>query len=288
MAANLTGAPLGIIAGRGKLPIELARVATGNGRQVLILAIIGQANKSIVSGYPHKWLRAGEAGRAITLLRTANITEIVFAGGVTRASIWSLRPDRRTARFAAKVGMRALGDDSLLSAIIKEFEGEGFKVVGADTIWEDARMTNGPLGKVEPDEQAWHDIHRGVRVASALGTADVGQSVVVQQGIVLAVEAIEGTDAMIARAGSLVREGEAGVLVKLCKPGQNLRVDLPTIGLETVHMAHKAGLKGIAIEAGNALLLDRAKVIETADAFGLFIVGVTPKTIASALPDDGQ
>ncbi len=265
---------LGIIAGRGQLPAELARAANGLGRDVFILALRGQADSCVVSSFPHNWVRMGDGSKVLGLLRQASVRELIFAGGVTRPSLLSLRPDTRAARFLAKASLRALGDDSLLTAIIREFEAEGFRVIGADSIWGEARMPAGRLGKHTPAEADWLDIRRGAEVAVALGKADVGQGAVVQQGIVLAVEAAEGTDAMLSRAASLKREGGGGVLVKVAKPQQDKRVDLPTIGLDTVLSAANANLKGIAVEAGSALLLDRAKVIAAADECGLFVYGI--------------
>jgi DUF1009 family protein len=186
----------------------------------------------------------------------------------------SLRPDWRAAKFLARVGYRALGDDGLLKAIIREFEGEGFRVVGADAILSSAVAPVGPLGRHAPDAQAEDDIALGFRIVRALGALDIGQAAVVQQGLVLGVEAIEGTDALIARCAGLRREGAGGVLVKAPKPGQERRADLPTIGPRTVEAAAAAGLRGIAIEAGASLVIDRAALVAAADRTGLFVVGV--------------
>jgi len=162
----------------------------------------------------------------------------------------------------------------LLSAIIKEFELEGFRVVGAHDILGSLLAPEGALGAIAPDAQGRADIERGLEVARALGGVDVGQAVVVQQGIVLALEAAEGTDALIERAGRLRGDGPGGVLVKAAKPGQERRADLPTVGVSTVDACARAGLRGLAIEAGMALVIDRAAVSAAADAAGLFVVGI--------------
>ena len=282
MTASGQASTLGIVAGRGNLPAEIARAAASNGRNVLILALKGQADNDVVSAFPHEWVRLGDGSKVLKILRGNGIRDLVFAGGVTRPSLWAIRPDARAATFLAKAGFRALGDDSLLSAILREFESEGFRVVGADDIWREALMPAGTLTRTRPDDGHWRDIARGAAVANALGAADVGQGVVVQQGIVLAVEAIEGTDAMLARAGSLRRDGPGGVLVKLAKPGQDMRVDLPTVGLETVKGAIGAGLCGIAVEAGAALLLDRQLMLAAADDAGLFVTGIGPSGLPAA------
>jgi UDP-2,3-diacylglucosamine hydrolase len=225
---------------------------------------------------PHAWVRLGAAGEALRLLREHHVEEIVFAGGVKRPSLLSLRPDWRAAKFFARVGYRALGDDGLLTAVIREFEGEGFRVIGADELLGSALATVGPIGRHVPDAQAEDDIALGFRVVRALGALDIGQAAVVQQGLVLGVEAIEGTDALIARCAGLRREGPGGVLVKAPKPGQERRADLPTIGRRTVEAAAAAGLRGIAVEAGASFVLDRVATAAAANRAGLFVVGIAP------------
>ncbi len=164
----------------------------------------------------------------------------------------------------------------MLAAVIAEIEGEGFRVVGVDSILAGDLAPSGVFGRVVPDEQAHADIAHGLVVARALGAVDVGQSVVIQQGLVLGVEAIEGTDALLARCRQLGRAGPGGVLVKIAKPNQERRADLPTIGVRTVTAAHAAGLRGIAVEAGSTIIVDRAGVVAAADAAALFIIGVAP------------
>ena len=167
-----------------------------------------------------------------------------------------------------------IGDDGLLSAIVEELEKEGFRVLGADQLLEAEPVPEGPLGKICPDAQSEADIAHGLLVVRAIGALDIGQAVVVQQGLVLGVEAIEGTDELVRRCGALRREGPGGVLIKVEKPGQERRTDRPTIGPRTVMMAAEAGLSGIAIEADATIVLDREEVIRGADRAGLFVVGV--------------
>jgi hypothetical protein len=203
----------------------------------------------------------------------------VLIGAVRRPSFFDMRPDAEGARLLARAGRAAfLGDDGLLAAVIKVLGEEGFRVIGAHEILNEAVAPVGVLGAAAPDAQAMADIDRGVTVARALGAADVGQGCVVQQGLVLAVEAIEGTDAMLARCATLARPGPGGVLVKLVKPGQERRVDLPTVGLDTIHAAAAAGLRGIAFAAGATLLADRAAAVDAADKAGLFLLGLDPST----------
>ncbi len=267
---------LGIIAGGGAVPGQLIQAARSQGRDCFVLAIKNSADPALLDGVDHVWLRLGQAGRAFELLHEKNVGEVVMAGPVRRPTLAEMRPDWRTARFFARLGLKALGDDGLLSAVIGEFESEGFKVVGAHEVLGDLLALLGVWGSVQPDSQADSDIRHGVAVAQGLGALDVGQSVVVQQGIVLGVEAIEGTDALLDRVSGLRRAGPGGVLVKLCKPGQDKRVDLPTVGVDTVKKAQAAGLRGIAVEAGAAIVVDLDGTIREADRAGMFITGISP------------
>lgn len=268
--------PLGIIAGSGGLPARLIESCHAAGRAVFVLALEGEADRDTVAGVPHAWCRIGGAASGLDVLRAHGVGELVLAGGVRRPSLAALRPDWRAARFLARAGYRALGDDGLLSAIVKELEREGFRVVGADQLLREADLPEGPLGRVRPDSEALADIARGMRVARALGALDIGQAVVVQQGLVLGVEAIEGTDALLRRCAALRRDGPGGVLVKAEKPGQERRADRPTIGPQTVTLAAASGLRGIAAQAGATLVVDRGEIVRRADAAGLFVVGVRP------------
>jgi DUF1009 family protein len=266
-------AKLGILAGRGTLPAKVIERCRQTGREVFVVAFEGETDPLTVAGIPHFWTRLGAAAAIIDALRVQGVETLVLAGGIRRPSLGSLRPDIRGARFLAKVGLRVLGDDSLLSAVVKELEAEGFGLIGVDAVLTDAVAVIGSYGTCRPDEQAERDIARGLEVAHGLGRLDVGQAVIVQQGIVLGVEAIEGTDALIDRCAALRRDGPGGVLVKAKKPGQEARVDLPTIGPHTVERAAAAGLVGIAVEAGSSLVIDRETLITVADRLGLFVIG---------------
>lgn len=262
---------LGILAGGGALPRRIIEASRAQGRDIFVIAVEGQADPETVDGVAHAWVRLGAAATADRICREQGIRDIVLAGRIRRPSWSELWPDARALRFLAKVGRRALGDDGLLRAIVHEIEAEGYRILGAETILGDALVQPGPLGRNRPDAQAHADIARGVSVLSALAAVDVGQAVVVQQGMVLGVEAIEGTDALIERCGPLRRDGPGGVLVKILKRGQETRVDRPTIGPETVERAGAAGLCGIALEANGVILLDRAEAVRRADAMGLFL-----------------
>jgi UDP-2,3-diacylglucosamine hydrolase len=265
---------LGIVAGGGGLPRRLVEACRQSGRDVFVLALEGAAETETVANVAHAWCPIGAAARGLRVLRENDIKELVLAGGVRRPSLASLRPDWRAAKFFARVGYRALGDDGLLSAVVAELEREGFRVIGPDQVLQSGLASEGTFGRIRPDTQATADIAHGERVARALGGLDIGQAVVVQQGLVLGVEAIEGTDELIRRCAGLRREGPGGVLVKVEKPGQERRADQPTVGPQTVALAAEAGLRGIAIEAGTTIVVDRDEVVAAADRSGLFVVGI--------------
>ena len=258
---------LGILAGAGDMPARLIKACRDTGRDFFVLAFDGQTNPECIADAPHAWVRLGAAGRGIELLRAAGAQELVMAGSIRRPSLTALRPDSWAAKLIAKAGVRAFGDDGLLSMIVKELEEtEGFRVVGPQSILPDILATEGTYGSIQPDPVARGDIDRGIVVAKTIGALDIGQAAVIQEGMVLAVEAAEGTDSMLARCRDLRRDGPSGVLVKVRKPGQEYRADLPTIGVSTVDNVARAGLAGIAVEAGGALIIDRAAVVAAADS----------------------
>ncbi len=270
-----SAATLGILAGGGVLPRRVAEAAIAAGRPVFLVAFEGQAEPEMVSGFPHVWVRLGAAGRTISELKKAGVVDLVMAGPVRRPTIAELGLDWRGMQLFARIGTRAaLGDDGLLSAVAQELEQEGFHLLGAHQVLSGGTAQAGVLGRHAPDADAARDIDWGVHVARALGGLDIGQAVVVQQGIVLGVEAIEGTDALLSRVAGLRRAGPAGVLVKISKPQQDRRVDLPTIGPKTIVLAAAAGLRGVAIEASGTILLDRGAIVSAADESGLFLVAL--------------
>jgi UDP-2,3-diacylglucosamine hydrolase len=272
---------LGILAGGGPLPGRVASAARAAGRSVFLIGLEGFADPAVLAPWPHEIVRILAAGRIIAALREHGCQDLVLVGPVRRPSLLDLRPDAEGARILARIGRAAFaGDDGLLAAVIRVFAEEGFRVLGVHEILDEALGPVGLLSRTAPDAVAMADIRRGVAVARALGAVDVGQGCVVQQGIVLAVEAAEGTDAMLARCGSLARPGRGGVLVKLVKPGQDRRTDLPTIGAETLRGAGEAGLRGVAFEAGGAILAGRDAAIAAADETGLFLLGLGPDDLS--------
>lgn len=273
---------LGILAGGGPLPGQVARAASRSGQPVFVVAFQDFADADVIGAFPHEVIRLAAAGQILEALRRHDCHELVLIGPVRRPSLRDLRPDAEGARILARVG-RALfgGDDGLLGALVRVLGEEGFVVRGAHEFLAEAMAGTGALGRIVPDGLALSDIERGVAVVRALGSLDVGQGCVVQDGLVLAVEALEGTDRMLERAASLRQPGPGGVLVKLVKPGQERRADLPTIGPRTLENAAAAGLRGIAVEAGGTLLTDRDGCVATADGAGLFLVGIDIENGAS-------
>jgi DUF1009 family protein len=220
------------------------------------------------------WARMGEAGKILKRLRQEGVTELIFAGGVRRPSLRELRPDRYAARFFFRVGRKALGDDGLLRSVTKTLEEEGFTVIGPEQLIADVLAPPGIFGKRAPSTEERGDIDHGLKILRAIGSLDIGQAISVQGGIVLGVEAAEGTDKLIERTAALKRAGGKPVLVKVCKPGQDRRFDLPTIGAATLKNLSAAGFAGIAIEAGKTILLDAPLLPGLADELGLFLVGL--------------
>ena len=260
--------PLGVVAGGGTLPLRVVQAASAMGRPVHVVVLEGHGDPAAYVGQSHVTLRWGLAAQMLSWLRQNGVREVVLAGKVARPSLLSLRPDAASMKLIGRIGRAAFnGDDSILRAVMTVLAEEGFEVVGAQ-----AALLAGPM----PDDIARADIARGLAVCHAIGAVDVGQSVVVQQGLVLGVEAIEGTDALILRAGGLKREGPAPILVKAPKPAQSTLADLPTIGPKTVDSALAAGLRGLAFQAGGTILLERETTIAAAEAAGIFLLAFDP------------
>ncbi len=271
--------PLGIIAGGGLLPCVIAEAAAGRGIELHIVGIRGEAREEI-ERFPHTWIKWGEVGKLFAALDGNGCRDLVIIGGVTRPDLANVKFDLGAVRnlpFLVSLGMG--GDDNVLSRIVRFLESKGYRVHGADDVAPELLAGEGRLGDRAPSAEDRVDIQIGFRVVSALGRLDVGQAAVVANGHVLAVEAAEGTDAMLNRCAELRQLGRAprgartGVLVKAPKPGQEQRVDLPAIGPETVSNAAAAGLAGIAVAARHVLMAERAATIETANRLGLFLVG---------------
>jgi DUF1009 family protein len=271
---------LGLIAGGGGLPVEIAEHCERSGRPLFVIRLKGFAGDGLAP-YAGAEVGLAELGKCIRLLRQAGCEAVCLAGQVARPDFTTLVPDLRGLKALPGAVLAAgKGDDALLRFLVGEFEKEGFAVEGAHEVMEDLSLPAGLLGARGPSEQDRADADRALDVAREIGRLDVGQAAVVCRGLVLALEAQEGTAAMLQRVGDLPEAirgqpaAPAGVLAKAPKPIQETRVDMPTIGLATVQAAARAGLAGIVGEAGRLLVLDREAVIAAADELGLFILGV--------------
>ena len=260
---------VGLIAGNGRFPLIFARTARSEGVQVVAVAHEGETRPELSEAVDAiTWIKVGQLGRIISAFRQAGIERAVMAGGIRKAALFEhFAPDERGQQFLARLDR--LGDDTLLRGVAAELEGEGIQVVESTLFLSSLMAPAGPLTERVPDDAQWSDIRHGVEVAKAIGRWDIGQSVVIKSGIVLAVEAIEGTDATIERGG---RAG--AVVVKVSKPQQDLRFDVPAIGPETVRVCTRTGVAVLAVEARTTLLLDKDDLLREAQEATLSIVGV--------------
>ena len=268
-----------VIAGGGILPRKIADNFDSSGNRIFFLAFRNVTDPEVVAGRHHEWLELGEVQKAIDAMHRNNVDKVVMAGPIQRPALSSLALDTRALKMLAKGGLKVFGDDGLLSLVAKEIEKEGIKVIGIEQILSGVLTKEGLLAGPAPTKISWDDIKRGLQVLNSLGPCDVGQSIAVQEGIVLAIEAIEGTDQMIERAGSLQRNVSGPILIKISKANQDKRVDLPTAGPETVNNAIRSGFQGLALEANNSLLLDKDRVIKIAEKNSFFVIGVDQSKI---------
>jgi DUF1009 family protein len=273
---------LGLIAGGGALPLTLAGHCQSAGRAYFVIRLRGFTAPEL-DRHPGAEVGLAELGKGIRTLRDAGCEAVCLAGSVSRPDFRKLRPDLRgLAALPGAILAARKGDDGLLRFIVREFEKEGFEVEGAHQVMGALTLGDGPLGRYAPGPAHMADIARAMQVARAIGALDVGQGAVCCDGLVLAVEAQEGTDSMLKRVGELPEaiRGEPGrprgVLAKACKPGQETRVDLPTIGVATLHRCARAGIAGIVGETGRLLVLERDRVVEVADQLGIVVVGLAP------------
>jgi len=272
-------APLGIIAGLGALPVQVAEAAMARGQGVFVLRLKGFEEPALEQ-FPGEVSGIAELGKAFKAFRNAGCEQICFAGIVKRPDFKALKPDMKGVSLLPKaIAAARKGDDALLTFMISVFEDEGFEIIGADEAAGRLEAPTGLLVGPEPSEAQIDDLKKAAHVALEIGRLDIGQGAIVANGLVLCVEAQEGTDEMLKRCASLPREirgsetERLGVLVKRPKPQQERRIDLPTIGKKTLDGAAAAGLAGIGYEAGGALIVDVDTVKAHADALGLFLYG---------------
>lgn len=276
---------IGIIAGGGELPVALVESCASRAVDYFVARISPYADERL-NAHPGATHSLGAMGARMRALRDAGCDAIVMIGQVPRQDPRALElDDAAIAMLPALLAAAPQGDDALLRAVLNEHEKVGFRVLGAEQAMSDLLAPAGAWTQAKPNERQMRDIVRAAAIAAAVGAYDVGQGVVVADGIALAVEAQEGTDAMLRRVADLpltVRGSETarrGVLLKRPKPMQERRIDLPTIGVRTIEGAAAAGLAGVAVEAGAALAVRRSDVVAAADALGLFVFGFTPRDV---------
>ena len=265
---------LAIIAGNGSIPFYLIEECKKIGREYCLIIIEGHGKELSVKYNPDYIVSLAKMGRAVKYVKNIGIKHILMVGGVKRPSLKNIIPDLWTAKFLTTISSKVSGDNSVLSKLTKALEREGFIIVAPEEVLPNLICPKGTLGKVKPNQQNNEDISTGYRIAKIIGANDIGQSIIIENGLVIAVEAAEGTDRMIKRSLILKKEKKAGVLIKVIKPMQDKRIDRPVIGIDTIKAVKKAGLDGIALESNEILILNYSDVILYADEEGLFVEGI--------------
>lgn len=268
----------GLIAGNGRFPLLFAEAAQAAGVEVVAVAHEGETPPELADCVPDvTWVHVGELGKIIATFQAAGVTEAVMAGGIYKVgALTNIRPDARGMAFIGK--LPNLNDDVILRGVARELEAEGITIVESTRFLPALVPDVGTLTRVAPDAAQWKDIRLGVAAAKAIGRWDIGQSIVVKRGTVIAVEGAEGTNATIRRAGELA--GSGGVVVKVSKPHQDLRFDVPAVGPDTVTVMHEAGAQVLAVEAGRTLLIERPAFVEQANRYAHAVVAVDPADLA--------
>ncbi len=275
--------PLGLIAGGGELPRVVAQAAKAAGREIYVVALLGSVVEDWTNAFPHQFFSPGEPGRIIKAFKDHGVEEVLLCGRVDRPKFNDMKLDAKGMLLLPKaIAAAREGDDALLRFIVGICEDAGMTAISVAQAAPALVAREGVAGKLAPQPEHKGDIEKAFKIVHALGALDVGQAAVVCEGLPLAVEAAEGTDAMLLRIPTLreslrgTADKKRGVLVKALKPTQDAKTDMPVVGVQTVRNAAAAFLVGIAVEAGSALILDKAAVAAEADRLGLFVVGVKP------------
>jgi UDP-2,3-diacylglucosamine hydrolase len=273
--------PLAMLCGGGSLPLAVADKVMAGGRTVVLFPLRGAAEGTAVERYPHHWVHIGQIGKFLRLARAAGCHDVVFIGSLVRPSLWQVHPDLKGLSVLRRVlAAYRGGDNHLLSGMSKVLEDEGLHLVGAHEVAPEILVPEGTLGRVQVSERDRADIDLGLDYLHTAGRFDIGQAVVVAGRHVLAVEAAEGTDAMLARVAEMRANGRVraphgtGVMVKAPKPAQDRRFDLPSIGPRTVEGASRAGLAGIAVVAGSTIVAELQQLVAAGDRANVFVLGV--------------
>ena len=265
---------LGIIAGDGDLPIQIINECKRQKKDFIVILINGHGKEISKNYNPEYIMNLSKIGKAIKFAKTSNITDLVMAGRIKRPPLKDMLPDIWTAKFLTKYGGRIKGDNSVLTNLAKELEKEGFNILAPENFILKSLCPKGILGNHRPTVENKKDIEIGFKIAKNIGRNDIGQSLIIQNGLVLTVEAAEGTDSMIARSKTLKKGDSGAIFIKVIKPGQDERLDRPVIGINTIKYIHKSGLDGMALEANSVIILNLNEVINYADSNNLFIIGI--------------
>lgn len=266
---------VGLIAGLGRFPLEVARGARRNGHRVAAVALRHFSDPALEAEVDvFSQLYLGELNRLFAFFREAGVEKVVMVGKVPKTSLWkdpsAFRPDPRVIEVLGRLSDRK--DDSILGAIAEELEAEGFPLIGQLDLAPELWAPEGVIGQIPPSDEQLRDIAFGWPIAKAIGDLDIGQTVVVRGGAVLAVEAIEGTDAAIRRGCALGEKG--ATVVKVAKPQQDLRFDVPTVGPDTLAILVECGVGAMALEAGRTVVLERETIAAAADEHGISMVAI--------------
>ena len=264
---------LGLIAGNGRFPLVFAKAAQAEGVDIVAVAHQGETQPEIATLVPDvTWVRVGELGKIIATFQQAGVSQAVMAGGIYKAgALASFQPDERGMAFISR--LPSLKDDVILRGVAQELENEGIAVVESTRFLSALIPREGVLTKASPTDQQWADIRLGFTVAKEIGRWDIGQSVVVKRGTVLAVEGVEGTTAAIRRGGEL--GGGETVIVKVSKPQQDLRFDVPAVGPDTLAVMYEVRASVLALEAGKTLMIDKPELLHAANAHGICVVALS-------------
>ncbi len=263
---------IGLIAGKNKFPLIFAQVARAQGLEVVAVAHRGETDPALADVVAAlQWVYVGQLGKIIKFFQQAGVTQAVMAGGISKGRLFThLRPDLRAVRLLNR--LRHVGDDGILRAVAAELAHEGITIVSPTLYLTDLLTPSGVLSRRQPSAEEMQDVRFGWEIAKEIGRLDIGQCVVVRRQAVLAVEAIDGTDATIRRGGLLA--GEKAVVVKVSKPTQDLRFDVPAVGLETIAVMAEVKARVLALEAGKTLMFDRPAMLAAADRARIAVIGL--------------
>ena len=265
---------IAIVAGNGFLPVQIIEKCIDLGKPYFLL-VVNDHGEEVLKKYNSDFvLHLNKIGKAIKYLKINNIIEIIMIGAVNRPALKNMFPDLWTAKFLASISNKMLGDDKVLSNLAIALEKEGFKIIAPENILSNILSKKGVMGKISPQESHLRDMKIGFEIAKNIGKYDIGQSLVIEDGLIIALEAIEGTAAMINRASKYKKSQSSAILIKVLKYNQEKRIDRPTIGVKTIEQIAKSGFAGIVAEANEVLIIDYEKTIETADKNNIFIQGI--------------